>query len=343
MSLNSPIAGLLQPLDELVEILKMAAEPSRLRILRVLAAGDLTVTDLTTILGQSQPRVSRHLKLLVEHRLIRRWQEGSWAFFRVNREPAYWDLVNTLLAHLDPNDATLQRDEERLNAVKRERRQRASDYFSQNANAWDKIRSLHAPDSEVEASLLEAVGIGPFNALLDIGTGTGRMLELFAPQSQSALGVDHNREMLAIARANIDSAGLKGAEVRLGDIENLDVGRGIYDLVLIHQVLHFLHDPAMAVAEAVRALSPGGTVAIVDFATHDNEDLRAEHQHLRLGFADDVVIGWLLEAGISDVQTHAVEADAQSSGGSNPLTVKIWVGRDSNYEVAGSARNTELA
>ncbi len=342
MSLNSPIQGLRQPLDELVEILKMAAEPSRLRILRVLAAGDLTVTDLTTILGQSQPRVSRHLKLLVEHKLIRRWQEGSWAFFRLNREPAYWDLVNTLLTHLDANDPTLQRDAERLTAVKQERRARASEYFSQNASAWDKIRSLHAPDSDVEAALQAAVGEGPFNAMLDIGTGTGRMLELFAPQAASALGVDHNRDMLAMARANIDSAGLEGAEVRLGDIENLDVGRNIYDLVLIHQVLHFLHDPAMAVAEAVRALAPGGTIAIVDFATHDNEVLRTEHQHLRLGFADDVMLGWLLEAGIADVQTHAVETQSSTDGGAKPLTVKIWVGRDSNYEIASAATNREL-
>ncbi|MEO0542820.1 MAG: metalloregulator ArsR/SmtB family transcription factor [Pseudomonadota bacterium] len=343
MSLNAPISGLVQPLDDLVELLKMAAEPSRLRILRVLAAGDLTVTDLTTILGQSQPRVSRHLKLLVEHRLIRRWQEGSWAFFRVNRDPAYWDLINTLLSQLDPNDPTLQRDEERFMAVKRERQERASSYFSQNATAWDKIRTLHAPDSEVETALLQAVGTGPFNAMLDIGTGTGRMLELFAPHAQSALGVDHNRDMLAIARANIDSAELKGAEVRQGDIENLDVGRSVFDLVIIHQVLHFLHDPAMAVGEAIKALSPGGTIAIVDFATHDNEDLRIEHQHLRLGFADDVVIGWLLEAGISDVQTYSVETGRGASPDAKLLTVKIWVGRDPNYEIAGSASKTELA
>ncbi|MEN0001494.1 MAG: metalloregulator ArsR/SmtB family transcription factor [Pseudomonadota bacterium] len=336
MSFNSPIPSLMQPLDDLVEMFKMAAEPSRLRILRVLSSGDLTVTDLTTILGQSQPRVSRHLKLLVEQRLIRRWQEGSWAFFRLNREPAYWELINTMLAHLDPADPMLQRDDERLEAVKRSRRERASKYFSQNAGAWDEIRSLHAADSAVEDALLEAVGAGPFNAMLDIGTGTGRMLELFAPHVRSAVGVDHNRDMLAIARANIDSASLEGAEVRLGDIENLDVGRNAFDLVVIHQVLHFLNDPGTAVAEATRALAAGGTIAIIDFATHDNEALRTEHQHLRLGFADDIVAGWLLEAGIADLQTISVGAEKAATSDAAPLTVKIWVGRDANYEIAGA-------
>lgn len=343
MSFNAPITNQMQPLDDLVEMLKMAAEPSRLRILRVLASGDLTVSDLTTILGQSQPRVSRHLKLLVEHRLIRRWQEGSWAFFRLNREPAYGQLISSLLARLDPSDPTLQRDDERLAEVKAERREKASDYFSQNAQAWDQIRSLHAPDSAVEDALMDAVGMGPFNAMLDIGTGTGRMLEVFAPQCRTALGVDHNRDMLAIARANIDSAGLEGAEVRQGDIENLDVGRNVFDLVIIHQVLHFLHDPGKAVAEAVRALAPGGKIAIVDFAAHENEALRIEHRHLRLGFDDDAITAWLADAGIADVQTVAVEAEAKTAPGAKPLTVKVWVGHDPNYEIANTNAATELA
>ncbi|MEM1378065.1 MAG: metalloregulator ArsR/SmtB family transcription factor [Pseudomonadota bacterium] len=341
MSFNAPITGQMQPLDDLVETLKMAAEPSRLRILRVLASGDLTVSDLTTILGQSQPRVSRHLKLLVEHRLIRRWQEGSWAFFRLNRDPSFGQLVASLLARLDPSDPTLQRDDERLDAVKAERREKASDYFSRNARGWDKIRSLHAADSAVEHALIEAVGEGPFNAMLDIGTGTGRMLEVFAPQCRTALGVDHNREMLAIARANIDSAGLEGAEVRQGDIENLDVGRNIFDLVIIHQVLHFLNEPGKAIAEAVRALAPGGRIAIVDFAAHDNETLRIEHQHLRLGFDDKSISGWLNDAGIADVSTIAI--DPEAANGKSSLTVKIWVGKDPNYEIAGAEAATEFA
>ncbi|MEL6437347.1 MAG: metalloregulator ArsR/SmtB family transcription factor, partial [Pseudomonadota bacterium] len=319
-------------------------EPSRLRILRLLATGDLTVSDLTTILGQSQPRVSRHLKLLVEHGLIRRWQEGSWAFFRLSRDRDYGELVLSLLETLDPVDATLQRDDERLSGVKHERQRKASAYFSANAQAWDQIRSLHAPDVDVEQALLKAVGDGPFRAMLDIGTGTGRMLELFAPRADTSLGIDRNRDMLSIARANIDRAKLDGAEVRQADVGNLDVGRGVYDLVVIHQVLHFLDDPGAAIKEAVRALAPGGTIAIVDFAVHANDRLRDEHQHLRLGFSDEVIRDWFLEAGIHDLSVQAVEPNSASTGdGEEALVVKIWVARDPRIEIAVSAASSEVA
>ena len=205
------------PLDPMVDTLKAAAESSRLRILALLSHGDLTVSDLTAILGQSQPRVSRHLKLLGEAGLITRYQEGSWAFFRLEERLSTGvagEIARALIARLDTGDTLIERDLERLNDVKAQRQEKAAAYFSANAGSWDQIRSLHAADGAVETELRGIVGDKPFQAMLDVGTGTGRMLELFAPLYVRGVGVDINRDMLAVARANLDRAGVNNAQVR---------------------------------------------------------------------------------------------------------------------------------
>ena len=324
-------------LEQMVDGLKAAAEPSRLRILKLLSGNDLTVSDLTTILGQSQPRVSRHLKLLMESGLVHRWQEGSWALFRVKSSGAFAAIVDTLIAATDADDETLARDAERLEEVKRERRERASNYFSSNAASWDEIRSLHVEDAIVERHLLALAGPGPFNSFLDIGTGTGRMLEVFAPHCRSAVGIDSNREMLNIARSNLDAAGIGHAEVRLGDGYNLALGRDRFDLIIIHQVLHYLDDPFAAINEARRALAPSGKLLIVDFAPHDHEFLRDQHQHQRLGFDNETVARWFdtldLEAGDPVVIDAQLDA-AGATGAPSSLTVMIWSGTDTRILVA---------
>lgn len=319
-------------LDDIVECLKSTAEPSRLRILRLLESNDLTVSDLTAILGQSQPRVSRHLKLLLEAGLIRRWQEGSWALFRLNTQRMAGSIVRDILAHADSDDEMLARDFERLAAVKAERARRADDYFSSNAESWDRLRSLHVDDALVEQALLDAAGAGPFNAMLDIGTGTGRMLEVFADRTRSAVGIDGNRDMLNVARANLDNAGITHAEVRLGDAYHLPVPRNAFDLIVIHQVLHFLEDPQAAVREAARALAPGGKLFVVDFAPHTVDELRDHHQHRRLGFDAGLVSQWFADA---DLEAGAPIAIQKDDGGARaPITVMVWGAQDNRYEIA---------
>ncbi len=317
-------------LDHMVDTLKAAGESSRLRILVLLSHGDLTVSDMTEILGQSQPRVSRHLKLLMEAGLIGRYQEGSWAYFRLSDGEASSDVLPALLARLDEGDQPLERDLERLAAVKRRRQDRAAEYFSRNAASWDEIRSLHAPDAAVEAALRELVGERPFQAMLDLGTGTGRLLELFAPLYRRGVGVDLSREMLSVARANLDRAGVAHAQVRLGDLFAPPVERDAFDLVTMHQVLHYLDDPSRAVREAARLLRPSGRLVVVDFAPHELEFLRDQHAHLRLGVADQHMAEWLADADLDLVDTREV-ADA----GEGRLTVKIWVARDRRLLVAG--------
>ncbi|MCR9120938.1 MAG: metalloregulator ArsR/SmtB family transcription factor [Phyllobacteriaceae bacterium] len=330
--------------DAMVEHLKSAAEPSRLRMLKLLSEADLTVSDLTTILGQSQPRVSRHLKLLLEARLIRRRQEGSWALFRLAHDSPQGALAADILTRIDPADPVLTRDAERLADVKRRRRDEASAYFSANAESWDSIRSLHVPERKVEQALVRLAGDRTFNAMLDIGTGTGRMLEVFAPRFRSAVGIDTNRKMLNVARANLDATGLVNAEVRMGDVFNMPVERDAFDLVTIHQVLHFLDDPAAAVAQAARSLAPGGRLMIIDFAPHDLEFLREEHQHHRLGFDTATVTAWFEAAGLENIRAEALPSS--KGDGDGQLTVMIWSADDPRYVIAdetGPDRDTTEA
>lgn len=207
--------------DTLVELLKAAGEPTRLRLLTLLASGDLTVTDLTEILGQSQPRISRHLKLLAEADLIDRYQEGAWAYFRLKQEGAGAELVRVLLDAAEASDPVLQRDRDRLTAVKRARAERAQAYFSRNASEWDELRRLHVNDADVEAALLRVVGTEAVDSMLDLGTGTGRILQLLSPRYRRAIGIDASRDMLAVARSNLDKEGILSASVRHGDILNL--------------------------------------------------------------------------------------------------------------------------
>jgi ubiquinone/menaquinone biosynthesis C-methylase UbiE/Fe2+ or Zn2+ uptake regulation protein len=321
-------------LDRLVETLKAAAESSRLRILALLSRGDLTVSDLTEILNQSQPRVSRHLKLLLEAGLIGRYQEGSWAFFRLADADAAREFVEGLVGRVHDGDPQIERDLERLAAVKRRRQERAAGYFSANAASWDEIRALHAPDRAVEAALVKLVGKRPFQSMLDLGTGTGRLLELFAPLYRRGVGIDMSREMLAVARANLDKAGVANAQVRQGDIYAPPVERDGFDLVTMHQVLHYLDDPAAAIREAARLLRPAGRLVIVDFAPHELEFLREEHAHLRLGFSDRQIADWLGEAGLDLEDSQEFEPRGAGEG---RLTVKLWLGRDRRLLVADPA------
>jgi ubiquinone/menaquinone biosynthesis C-methylase UbiE/DNA-binding transcriptional ArsR family regulator len=313
------------PFAALNGALKAAGEATRLRILALLAEAELTVSDLTDILRQSQPRISRHLKLLAEAALIVRSREGSWAFFRLGERGGNTELARELIARLDPGDATIARDRERLAAVRAARAAAAQAYFGRHAAEWDRIRKLHVADAAVEAAIQSALADTPFRSLLDLGTGTGRMLELFGPEIERGLGLDLSHDMLALARARLDRAGLRHCSVRQGDIYDLALPKDSFDVVIIHQVLHFLDDSARAIAEAARVLRPGGRLLVVDFAPHDFEFLRDEHAHRRLGFAPETVMQWLTAAGL-DVVRQSSLAPEKNSGGK--IAVSLWLARD---------------
>lgn len=311
--------------DAALSTLKAAGEETRLRIVALLAEGELTVSDLTDILGQSQPRISRHLKLLSDAGLAARNREGAWAFFRLETRGPGAGMARALAASLDRNDPTLAGDRARLVAVRAARARAAEEYFGRHAIEWDRIRSLHVAESDVEQAILAAVGDRPIRAMLDLGAGTGRMLQLFNGRAQRMVGVDASPAMLQVARANLAKAGVRGVELRQSDIYALPVERNAFDLVVIHQVLHFLDDPARAIREAAAALAPGGRLVIVDFAPHLIEELREKQSHRRLGFAADEIAGLMQDAGL-ETTSHR---DLPPPGGdTSKLTVSLWVGCD---------------
>jgi demethylmenaquinone methyltransferase/2-methoxy-6-polyprenyl-1,4-benzoquinol methylase/ArsR family transcriptional regulator len=311
--------------DALLGGLGAAGEETRLRLLALLSEAELTVTELVTILGQSQPRISRHLKLLVEAGLVVRHREGSWAFFLAAPGGAAGEIARAVAAWLDPQDPVLLADRARLAEVRRARDQQAARYFAAQAQNWDRIRTLHVPEERVETALREIVGAAPIRALLDLGTGTGRMLELLAPLADRAIGVDQSPAMLAVARARLERAGLRNVQLRQGDIYAVPVERNGYDLVVLHQVLHYLEDPGRALREAARVLRPGGRLLVVDFAPHAEEALRESHAHRRLGFGHDEIATYLDEASL-DLIDHGNLPPLPGEGGK--LTVSLWLARD---------------
>jgi demethylmenaquinone methyltransferase/2-methoxy-6-polyprenyl-1,4-benzoquinol methylase/ArsR family transcriptional regulator len=303
-------------------------EESRLRLYVLLAEAELAVSELVTILGQSQPRVSRHLKLLLEAGLVERRREGAWAFFHAPEKGVAAALARAVLARLDADDPMIAADRARLAEVRAARAAQAQKYFADQAPIWDETRRLHAPEAEVEAAILAAaLDRAPrWRRLLDIGCGAGRMLELLAPRAESAVGVDLSAAMLGVARARVEQAGLRNVQLRQGDIYALPVERESFDLATLHQVLHYLDNPARALREAARALAPGGRLIVVDFAPHRCEMLREKHEHRRLGFAAEEVADYLRQAGLEPV-LHRDLAPGDAAG-EDKLTVSLWLARD---------------
>ncbi len=301
-------------LDALLGALKAAADPTRLRLLALCGAEPLSVGELVEILGQSQPRVSRHLKLLAAAGLLERRRDGASVFYR---RPAQKRLADHLAGLLPLEDPELVRDGDRLTELRKRRAERASAYFADNADRWDALRSLHVDDGVVERALLDSLLPHRPRHLADIGTGTGRMLELFGPHVESAIGIDSSREMLDVARVKLASKHMAHVELHHADMAHLPLGNAAFDLVLFHQVLHFADHPARALAEAGRILAPGGRLAVVDFAPHVLEILRTEHQHLRLGFSQPEIEEALREAGLIPYDTRTLPG--------RPLAVTIWL------------------
>ncbi|MEE4152896.1 MAG: metalloregulator ArsR/SmtB family transcription factor [Erythrobacter sp.] len=322
------------PVDALFKAL---ADPTRLRIARLLATMELAVGELAQVLGQSQPRVSRHVGILCDAGLAERRREGSWVFLR---GAGYLEDAGPIIAALDrllavaemhePGfAAACEADRRKLASIQSARDAAAAEYFARHAGEWDELRALHSPDEQVEQRLYESLAGHSLGHVLDIGTGTGRIAELLAPLADRVVALDKSLEMLRIARARLQHLPAIKAELVQGDFAQLPFNAGQFDTVLLHQVLHFAHNPQVPLAEAARVTRSGGRIAIVDFANHDREELRSRHQHVRLGFTDTQMSALLQHAGFEP------EAPVALEGGE--IVVKIWLGERNN---AGPLRNS---
>ncbi|MEP0390951.1 metalloregulator ArsR/SmtB family transcription factor [Erythrobacter sp.] len=307
-------------------IFKALADPTRLRIARLLSAMELAVGELAQVLGQSQPRVSRHVGILCDAGLAERRREGSWVFLRaVSGEEAGPMLaaIDRLLATAEAESSDFAQvcadDRRKLAAIRQSREANAEDYFARHASEWDELRALHTTDARVEERLLSALGERSLGVVLDIGTGTGRMAELFAPHAERISALDKNLEMMKVARAKLQNLPAEKVDLVQGDFADLPFASASFDTVVLHQVLHFAQDPALPLTEAARVTKAGGRIAIVDFAAHKREDLRDRHQHARLGFADDQMQALLQSSGF-------VPGDPLSLDGGE-LVVKIWIAK----------------
>ncbi|KQM41167.1 ArsR/SmtB family transcription factor [Sphingomonas sp. Leaf10] len=302
-----------------LDILRAASDATRLRVLMLLRAMELSVGELAQVLDQSQPRVSRHVKILCDAGLAVRRKEGSWVFVALGVPTLVDPLLAALDAWLPADDTATVADREQLAAVRADRTAAAAAWFEAHAGEWDAIRSLHVAEEQVEAAMVAALGTEPIGLLVDIGTGTGRMLELFGPHATQAIGIDRSSEMLRLARAKLTERGLDHAELRQADIYALPLNAAVADAAVLHHVLHFVQHPGAAIEEAARVLQPGGRLLICDFAPHAREELRQRDAHARLGFSDEQMLGWFADAGLAPVSTQTL--------GGGELTVKLWMAR----------------
>ena len=307
--------------DSLIEALKAAGEPTRLRILALLRRGDLAVGELVQILDQSQPRLSHHLKTLANSGLVERLPEGSWVFYRAMSKGWQGEVLNTLFDQLDLTQEEFAADASKLRKVRESRAKSAESYFTNIADQWDEVRAMHFPDDAIEAALLETIGTGPFKRVIDLGTGTGRMLTLFAPFAQEAEGLDLSHQMLTVARANLAAAGVGNARVRQGTVTSTPFEAQSADLIIIHQVLHFIEEPGEVLQEVARLLRPQGRLVVVDFAPHTLEFLRDEHGHRRLGIREQDMSDWANRAGLAlEAPRYFAPPESLDQG----LGVYIW-------------------
>jgi len=306
-------------------IFRALADPTRLRIMRLLGSMELAVGEVAQVLGQSQPRVSRHIGILCDAGLAERRREGSWVFLRTGANsgeaPPLSRAVAELLVEAEAADAQFaeecRQDRRKLAEIREHRESEALAYFSDHAEDWDELRRMHSSDEAVEAALARALEARPLGRLLDIGTGTGRMAELFAERAERIVALDKSLAMLRVARAKLQHLPAERVELVQGDFGSLPFAADSFDTVLFHQVLHFAQAPATVLAEAARVTRPDGRVAIVDFAAHQREELRDRHAHARLGFEDSALAGMLDAAGFEPTAPIALE--------DGELVVKIWI------------------
>lgn len=279
-----------------VSALRAAAESTRLRLLALLARAELTVGEICEILGQSQPRVSRHLKLLCDVGLLDRFREQLWVYYRAPASGESRDIVWQLLALVDEQDDVLRRDRRRMEEVIAERGRRAANHLA--------AEEPEAPKSSdvVDSAVLEELASEPIGALLDVGTGSGHMLQLLGAKATRAIGVDISGEALRLARTKVHGAGLGHCELQRGDMYDLPFAAPLFDTVVAERVLASAERPLVALVEISRTLKHGGRVVVIE----DFDSLIAASPANPIATLRD----WFTKAGLEVSRVRPVDTEA---------------------------------
>jgi len=288
----------------MLKTLKALADPTRLRLLAVLARGEFTVQELTAILSMGQSRISRHLKILVAAGILSVKRQGTWGYYRLGeKSPFFRAIWPSLEGGLDLL-AERRSDLEGVARILEARQSRSREFFDRHARQWDELARTLLPVADYLTPLLDK--IPPCATLLEVGVGTGGLLGSLRQRADRVIGVDHSPAMLEEARNRLAAEDLAGVELRLGEMAHLPLSDGEVQVAILNMVLHHAPQPSEVLAELARVLAPGGTLLIADLARHEKEWLREQMADQWLGFGEDELQGWLSAAGFDGADCRLV-------------------------------------
>jgi len=279
----------------MLDFYKALADPTRLRLIAILDRGEFTVQELVEILAMGQSRVSRHLKILLEAGILMVKREGTWAYYRLAIASSPLSQQLPLLRESFAGQDQVGRDVQAAAGVLAHRRRRSQAFFDRHAHQWDHLVRELLPTPDYREQLLAAVP--PCETLVEVGVGTGSLLEPLSRRARAVIGVDHSPAMLQAARDALRVATLVNVDLRLGEMEHLPLESSVADVVLLNMVLHHAASPEAVIDEMARVLRPGGRLLVVDLLRHQSEWVREKLADQWLGFTCDEVCDWSRRAG----------------------------------------------
>ena len=290
--------------DDYIDALRAISEPTRFRLTRLCAQGELTVSELMRIVGQSQPRVSRHLKLLQDAGVLESFREQHWVFYRVAQNSPSQQLVSDLLQHLPADDDLMDFDQTRLNELRDARAKLSEEFVETEVPDWLRLHEYHGDELRFGDAVRDALAGREVGHLLDIATGTGRMLKIAGPLAESGVGIDLSKKMVMVARNALAEADLPHLTVRQEDMYQMRFPARHFDTVTIDQVLYFASNPDALIREATRVLKPSGRLLLVAFTEAANAKTPPA-----VSIAISDIRSWLEDAGLKIVTTNVLPGD----------------------------------
>jgi DNA-binding transcriptional ArsR family regulator len=291
--------------DNYIDALKAISEPTRFRLVRLCAQGELTVSELMRIVGQSQPRVSRHLKLLQDAGILERFREQHWVFYRVAQEEHYQLLVSGLIKQIEKNETIIQLDQSRLIELQAARATLSETFIETELPDWLRLHEYHGDTARFESAVQDALAEKTVGHLLDVATGTGRMLKIVGPLASSGVGIDLSKKMVTVARSVLAESGLAHLTVRQEDMYQMRFAARHFDTITIDQVLYFATNPDALIKETARVLKYGGRLLVVAFTASKTAKTPPS-----VGIELSDIQQWIESAGLKITNTNILPGDS---------------------------------